>query len=152
MKSLAAGCGLSLFILLSVTAGNAAPTPAPKAAALAKQFVPGTYRQVDTVTNVPLDVGNLIVIVAGKPGQIGFSIGAVRQADTNGGFVVGVLPLALPATWSRTSSAGNCRVSFAPLAHGLKVTQDAGFGDCGLGEGASAGGTYVLIPEKPLKT
>jgi hypothetical protein len=121
-------------------------------AAAPERFVPGTYRQIDTVTKKTLAIGNQIVIIAGKPGRLGFSVNAVRQADTNGGFVAGVLPGVLPATWSRTSSAGNCRLIFEGLPKGLKVTQDLGFGDCGFGAGVSASGTYQLVPEKPLKT
>jgi len=34
----------------------------------------------------------------------------------------------------------------------LKVTQDAGFGDCGFGYGVTASGTYLLVAEKPPKT
>jgi hypothetical protein len=124
----------------------------PAAAAAPERFVPGTYRQIDTVTKKPLEVGSQIVIIAGKGGRLGFSVNAVRQTDANQGFVAGVLPTVLPATWTRTSSVGNCRLIFEGLAHGLKVTQDAGFGDCGFGAGVSASGTYLLVAEKPLKT
>ena len=132
----------ALVVLLGNTAGAAVPA----------RFVPRTYRQIDTVTKKPLGVGNQIVIIAGKAGRLGFSVNAVRQTDANQGFVAGVLPAGLPATWTKTSSAGNCRLIFEGLPHGLKVTQDLDFGDCGFGYGVSASGTYALVPEKPLKT
>ncbi len=135
----------SLFLSV-VLLGEAAAGPAPA------RFVPGTYRQIDTVTKKPLGVGNQIVIIAGKAGRLGFSVSAIRPSDENGGFVAGVLPGLPPATWSKTSSSGNCRLTFESLPHGLKVTQDLAFGDCGLGSGVSASGTYALVPEKPLKT
>jgi hypothetical protein len=130
-----------------VTLLGASPAPAP-----AERFVPGTYRQIDTVTKKPLGVGSQIVIIAGKGGRLGFSINAVRQTDANQGFVAGILPPALPGTWTKASSAGNCRLLFEVDGHSLKVTQDLEFGDCGLGAGVSASGTYALVPEKPLKT
>jgi hypothetical protein len=136
------GAAASLVVLL----GAATPPPAAR-------FVPGTYRQIDTVTKKPLGVGNQIVIIAGKGGRLGFSVNAIRQADENQGFVAGVLPVGpLPATWQKASSSGNCRLLFEAAGHGLKVTQDLVFGDCGFGEGVSASGTYALVPEKPLKT
>jgi hypothetical protein len=132
----------ALVVLLWVPAGAAEP----------ERFVPGTYRQIDTVTRRPLPVGNQIVIIAGKAGRLGFSVNAVRQADSGQGFVAGVLPGLLPATWTKSSAAGNCRLIFEGVTRGLKVTQDLAFGDCGFGAGVSASGTYALIPEKPLKT
>jgi hypothetical protein len=142
--SLAAVC---LFVLLSSIAAAATPPPAPAPA----KIVPGTYRQIDTVTKQPLAVGSQIVIIAGKAGRLGFSVNAVRQADMNQGFVVGLLPAGPPLTWSRTSEAGNCRLSFEALPKAVRVTQDLGFGDCGFGAGVSATGTYGLVAEKPLK-
>jgi hypothetical protein len=114
-------------------------------------FVPGTYRQIDVVTKKALTLGNQLVVIAGKPGRIGFSLNALRQTDASLGFIVGVLPLALPATWTRTSSAGKCRLTFENAGHFLKVIQDATFGDCGLSAGVTAAGTYQLVPEIPLK-
>jgi len=149
MRFHAAGCGLSLLVLLSVSTASAAPPPALGAA---KPLAPGTYRQIDTLTKAVLPVGNQIVIAAGKGARLAFSVNAVSQSSTNGGFAVGILPGALPATWTRTSSAGNCRLTFEPIPKGVKVTQDAGFGDCGFGPGANATGTYVLRAETPLKT
>ncbi len=135
---------VSLFLALSGPAGAETPAAAAK-------IVPGTYRQIDTVTKQPLALGSQIVIIAGKAGRLGFSLNAVRQADMNQGFVVGLLPAAPPLTWSRTSAAGNCRLSFDVLPKALKVTQDVGFGDCGFGAGVNATGTYALVAEKPLK-
>jgi hypothetical protein len=149
MRSTAAGCSLSLLVLLTVSTATAAPTPAPAAA---KPLAPGTYRQIDTVTKKVLAVGNQIVIAAGKGARLAFSMNAVSQSSENGGFAVGLLPGTLPATWSRTSSAGNCRLTFEAMPKAVKVTQDAGFGDCGFGPGANASGIYALIPETPLKT
>jgi hypothetical protein len=126
--------------------------PLSAGAAAGQHFVPGTYRQIDTVTKQPLAPGNQIVIIAGKGGRLGFSVNALRQTDASQGFIAGVLPAALPGTWTKTSSAGNCRLLFEGLTHGLKVTQDLAFGDCGFGTGVSASGTYALVPEKPLKT
>jgi hypothetical protein len=118
-----------------------------------QHFVPGTYRQIDTVSKKPLGVGSQIVIIAGKGGRLGFSVNAVRQTDANQGFVAGILPTALPGTWTKTSSSGgNCRLLFEGAGHDLKVTQDLEFGDCGFGAGVNASGTYALVPEKPLKT
>ena len=121
-------------------------------AALPEPFIPGTYRQIDTVTKQALPVGNQVVIIAGKGGRLGFSINAVRQIDTNQGFVVGTLPAVMPAVWSRTSSSGNCKLISERLPKGLKITQDMEFGDCGFGAGVSASGTYALVAEKPFKT
>lgn len=121
------------------------PSPAPS------RFVAGTYRQMDTVTKQALPVGSQIVLIAGKAGKLGFSINAIRQSDTNQGFVAGVMPEGNPAVWSRTSSSGNCRITFESLPQALKVTQDAAFGDCGFGYGVTANGTYGLVAEKPLK-
>jgi hypothetical protein len=149
MRSLAAGCGVGLLVLLAVSAASEAATPAP---AVGKPFVPGTYRQIDTVTKALLPVGNQVVIAAGKAGRLAFSMNAVSQASANGGFAVGILPSSLPATWTRTSATGNCRLTFEVIPKGIRVTQDAGFGDCGFGAGANASGTYALIPETPLKT
>jgi hypothetical protein len=136
---------LGLFVLLSEVAVAATKAPAPA------RIAPGTYRQIDTVTKQPLELGNQIVIIAGKGGRLGFSVNAVRQSDMNQGFVVGLLPAQPPLTWSRTVSSGNCRLTFEALPKGLKLTQDASFGDCGFGYGVSASGTYALVAEKPLK-
>jgi hypothetical protein len=133
--------------LAAGAAGAATPAPAPPAV----RILPGTYRQIDTVTKKPLALGNQIVIIAGKGGRLGFSVNAVRQSDMNQGFAVGLLPVQPPLTWSSTSSSGNCRLTFEALPKGLKLTQDAGFGDCGFGYGVSANGTYALVTEKPLK-
>jgi len=142
MALLQAASAAALVALLGAAAG----TPAPD------HFVPGTYRQIDTVTKKPLGVGSQIVIIAGKAGRLGFSVNAVRQTDSNQGFVAGILPPALPGTWTKTSSSGNCRLLFESAGRALKVTQDLEFGDCGFGAGVSASGTYALVPEKPLKT
>jgi hypothetical protein len=147
MTLLRSGALIAMLVMLSGTANAATPAPAP-----APKWVAGTYRQIDTVTKSVLPVGNQIVIIAGKAGRLAFSLNAVRQSDTNQGFAVGMLPPALPATWTRTSAAGNCRLLFVGIPHGLKITQDAGFGDCGFGEGVSASGTYQLVVEAPLKT
>ncbi len=148
MALLRSGMVAAILALCWAPAGAAGPAgPAGP-----RSFVPGTYRQIDTVTKKPLEVGSQIVIIAAKGGRLGFSVNAVRQTDADQGFIAGTLPGALPATWTRTSSAGNCRLIFESLAHGLKVTQDTGFGDCGFGAGVNASGTYQLIPEKPLKT
>jgi hypothetical protein len=137
-------CGAlaGMFVLLCGVAGAAMP----------EHFVPGTYRQIDTVTKKTLPVGNQVVIIVGKGGRLGFSVNAVRQVDTNQGFVVGTLPAVMPAVWSRTSSSGNCKLVFEGLPQGLKITQDTGFGDCGFGSGVSASGIYALVAEKPFKT
>jgi hypothetical protein len=140
------GALLVALVLLSDTAVAATPPPVAK-------FVPGTYRQIDTVTKKPLPVGNQVVIIAGKAGRLAFSLNAVRQIDTNQGFAVGILPPVLPGTWTRTSAAsGNCKLLFESIPHGLRITQDAEFGDCGFGAGVSASGTYQLVAEAPLKT
>ena len=136
---------LNLLVLLGGVAAAATPPPAPA------KVVPGTYRQIDTVTKQPLAVGSQVVIIAGKAGRLAFSLNAVRQADMNQGFVVGLLPAVPPLTWSRTSSSGNCRLTFEALPKALRVTQDVGFGDCGFGAGVAATGTYALVAEKPLK-
>jgi hypothetical protein len=123
--------------------------PAAAPAADQQQFVPGSYAQIDTVTKKPLPVGSRIVIMAGKAGQLGFSINAVRQSDSNLGFIAGLLPAALPAVWTHNSDAGNCKLTFEKVPGGLRVTQDAAFGDCGFGYGVSASGTYMLVAQKP---
>jgi hypothetical protein len=145
MRLPAALCGVCLLVLLTGPAIAATPPPA--------QLVPGTYRQIDTVTKKRMEVGNQIVVIAGKAGRLGFSINAIRQTDSNQGFIAGVVETALPATWIRTSSSGNCKLTFEHLSpRGLKVTQDAAFGDCGFGYGVSATGSYELVAELPLKT
>ena len=139
---------MTLVLRLGIAAGLVALLGA--AGPPAAQFVPGTYRQIDTVTKKPLGVGNQIVIIAGKGGRLGFSVNAIRQTDENQGFVAGVLPAGpLPATWQKASSSGNCRLLFEAAGRWLKVTQDLVFGDCGFGYGVSASGTYALVPEKP---
>jgi hypothetical protein len=142
LQTLRRCAAIALVGLLGASPG----TPAPE------RFVPGTYRQIDTVTKKPLGVGSQIVIIEGKAGQLGFSVNAVRQTDASQGFVAGILPAVLPGTWTKSSSAGNCRLLFEGAGHGLKVTQDLEFGDCGFGSGVSASGTYALVPEKPLRT
>jgi hypothetical protein len=132
-------CLLGLLVALAGPAG----------AAPAARFVPGTYAQIDTVTKKPLPVGSQIVIMAGKAGQLGFSINAMRQSDANLGFIAGLLPPALPAVWTHNSPAGNCKLTFEGVPNGLKVTQDATFGDCGFGVGVNASGTYLLVAPKP---
>ena len=138
---------IAMVVLLSGSANAATPAPA-----VASKWVPGTYRQIDTVTKRVLAVGNQVVIISGRGGRMGFSVNAVRQIDTNQGFAVGILPPALPGTWTKTSSSGNCRLLFESAGRALKVTQDLEFGDCGFGAGVSASGTYALVPEKPLRT
>jgi hypothetical protein len=135
-----AGAGAGLFALLLGTA----------AAAQTAKLVAGTYRQIDTVTKRALIPGNQIVVVAAKGGRVAFSVSAMRQTDAGLGSVVGVIPAVLPATWSQSSEAGNCRLTFENVPHGIRVVQDAGFGDCGFGTGISATGTYQLVAEKPL--
>jgi len=139
----AALAAISLFLLVNGIAEAVAPASA--------RIVPGTYRQIDTVTKQVLAVGSQVVIIAGKGGRLGFSVNAVRQADMNQGFVVGLLPAGPPLTWSRAAASGNCRLTFEPLPKALKVTQDAAFGDCGFGYGVTATGTYALVAEKTLK-
>jgi hypothetical protein len=139
-RRLPAAGGAALFTLLLGAAG----------AAQTAKLVPGTYRQIDTVTKKPLEPGNQVVLVAAKGGRIAFSVNAIRQTDAGLGFVVGVIPAGLPATWSSSSASGNCRLTFQSVPHGFKLTQDTGFGDCGFGSGISATGTYALVAEKPL--
>jgi hypothetical protein len=137
---------VTLALLVAVTASAASPPPPGMPP-------PGTYRQADVVTKKPLPVGSQLVIIAGKGGKTGFSINAIRALDSNQGFVAGLLAGPLPLTWSQTSSTtGNCRLKFEAVPHGITVTQDAGFGDCGFGYGVTASGMYLLEPEKPLKT
>ena len=135
-------CALTLLVLLTGIAEAAGP-----------QLAPGTYRQVDSVTKKRLEVGNQIVIIAGKGGRVGFSINAIRLTDSNLGFVAGAVDGTLPAIWTRTSASGNCRLTFDVFPpRGLKVVQDAGYGDCGFGSGVSATGNYELVTEQPPKT
>jgi hypothetical protein len=139
---------LGLALVASAAPATAeAPNPTP---------VPGTYQQADPVTRKPLPTGSQLVIIAGKSGKLGFSINAIRALDSNQGFVAGLLNGPLPLTWTQISSTtGNCRLHFArvpAIPHALAVTQDLGFGDCGFQTGVTANGTYVLIPEKPIKT
>lgn len=136
-------CALSWLVLLSGIAD----------AAGSAQLIPGTYRQIDSVSKKRLEVGNQIVIIAGKGGRVGFSLNAIRQTDSNLGFVAGAVDGTLPVTWSRTSVSGNCKLTFEVLPpHGLKVVQDAAFGDCGFGSGVTATGSYELVAEQPLKS
>ena len=101
-----------LFVLISGASATAATAPAPRP----PRIEAGTYRQIDTVTKQPLAVGNQIVIMAGKAGKLAFSINAVRQADMNQGFVVGLLPATLPGTWSQsaTRAIAACRSRRSP--------------------------------------
>ncbi len=140
---------LSLFALLSGIAMAGTPPPAPA------KVVPGTYRQIDTVSKQVLPDGSQLVIMGREShfGRLAFSLNAVRQSDSNQGFAVGTLPLTLPPiTWTQTADSGNCKLTFEAVPNvGLKVTQDAGFGDCGFGAGVTANGTYQLLAEPPLK-
>jgi hypothetical protein len=137
---------IGLLILLLSRADAATPAPQYK-------LVPGTYRQINTVTKQPLPIGNQIVVIAGKGGRLGFSLNAVSQADANQGFAVGILSGTLPAVWTKTADSGNCKLTFERLSNdSLKVTQDNGVGDCGFGNGVTADGTYRLDVEKPPKT
>jgi len=138
-RQLAAGGAAGLFALLGA-AGSAQTA----------KLAPGTYRQIDTVTKKALAPGNQIVVVAAKGGRIAFSVSALAQTDATLGSVVGVIPATLPATWSQSRATGNCRLTFESVPHGIRVIQDAAFGDCGFGAGISASGTYQLVAEKPL--
>jgi hypothetical protein len=137
--------GRTVFPLVAaLTLVAATPSPSPPA------LVPGTYAQVSPETKKPLELGNQLVIIAGKSGRLGFSVNAVRALDDNQGFVAGVLGAGRPpVTWSQTATSGNCRLRFDLVPGGLKVTQDAAFGDCGFGYGVTADGTYALRTTKP---
>jgi hypothetical protein len=124
-------------------AGQPSPAPAPA-------LVPGTYQQVDLVSKKPLAVGSALVIVAGKGGQLGFSINAIRALDSNQGFIAGGLRGALPFTWTQSGRSGKCRLRFEAVPHGVRVTQDVVFGDCGFDAGVTADGTYLLVADKPI--
>lgn len=141
LRRIAAAAGL---VLLGATGQVQAQLPG--------RLVPGTYRQIDTVTKKPLPVGSMIIVADGKGGKVGFSLSAIRQLDSNTGDIAGLLTPSLPQVWTHTSAAGKCRLTFQGLAHGLKVTQDADFGDCGFGAGVSANGTYLLVADKPIPT
>ena len=134
---------------LACAAAMAGWVAAAAGVAAAAQPAPGKYAQIDTVTKQPLPLGSQIVIIAGKAGKLGFSINAMKQSDSTLGFIAGLLPAALPGTWIHNSEAGNCKLTFEPIPNGLKVTQDAAFGDCGFGTGVSASGTYLLVAQKP---
>jgi hypothetical protein len=134
---------LAAAAVLAATAG-AAPSPAPAVLA------PGTYEQIDLVSKKPLPVGSELVIVAGKGGQLGFSINAVRALDSNQGFIAGGLHGPLPSTWTQSGRSGNCRLRFEAVPHGVRVTQDVTFGTCGFDAGVTADGTYLLVAEKPI--
>ena len=141
-RVLAAGFACLVALLTGFTDAATLP-PQPK-------LQPGTYRQINTVTKQALPDGSQLVIIAGKAGRLGFSLNALRQSDSNQGFAAGTLPGTLPATWTQTSEAGNCKLTFEAVPNvGLKVTQDMGYGDCGFGAGVTANGTYRLVPEKP---
>jgi hypothetical protein len=139
-RRLLTGALAGLFVLPLGTAG----------ATQTIKLVAGTYRQIDTVTKKLLVPGNQIVLVAAKGGRIAFSVSALAQTDAALGSVVGLIPAVLPATWSQSTADGKCRLTFEGVPHGIRVTQDAGFGDCGFGAGISATGTYLLAAEKPL--
>jgi hypothetical protein len=160
MRALTACLGFLAFVA-ATPAPQHTVTPAPRHTAppapqhtaapgpqQAAKFEPGLYKQIDTVTKKIMPVGSQIIIVAGKGGTLGFSISAIRQLDSNQGFIAGTLPATMPATWTKAEEAANCKLVFDPLPHGFKVTQDAGFGDCGFGGGVTAAGTYTLA-EKP---
>jgi hypothetical protein len=134
-------------VLLALLLGTAGASPAP---APGPTLVPGTYRQIDTVTKKPLAPGNQIVVIAGKGGHLAFSVSAFAQTDARLGSVVGMIPAGLPVTWSQSTADAKCRLTFEPIPHGVRVVQDPGFGDCGFGSGMSAAGTYLLVPERPL--
>jgi hypothetical protein len=134
------------FAAAALVAAAAAAPPSPAPPALA----PGTYQQVDLVSKKPLPVGSELVIVAGKAGQLGFSINAVRALDSNQGFIAGGLLGPLPSTWTQTGRSGNCRLRFEAVPHGVRVTQDVKFGDCGFEAGVTADGTYLLVADKPI--
>ena len=136
----AAWAAWSFALLLGSTA--AAPTPKPTG-----NLAPGTYRQIDTVTKKPLVPGNQIVVVAAKGGRLAFSLNAVRQTDAGLGFVVGLIPATLPVTWTQDAAAGKCRLTFDPVPRGLRIVQDAAYGDCGFGSAINASGTYLPAPE-----
>lgn len=141
-RCLRAAAGALAWLLVSLAGSAGAAQPG--------RFVPGTYEQIDTVTKKPLDLGSRIVIMAGKAGQLGFSLNAVRQSDQNLGFIAGLLPPALPGVWTHNAESGNCKLTFEPVSNGLRVTQDLTFGDCGFGYGVNASGTYLLVAQKPL--
>ena len=84
---------VALALLLAAAAASPAPAPGPT-------LVPGTYRQIDTVTKKPLAPGNQIVVVPAKGGRLAFSVSAFAQTDARLGSVVGLIPPGLPATWS----------------------------------------------------
>jgi hypothetical protein len=130
--------------VLAATAA-AAPLPAPPGT-----LAPGTYQQVDLVSKKPLPVGSELVIVAGKGGRVGFSINAVRALDSNQGFIAGGLQGPLPVTWTQAGRSGNCRLRFEAVPHGVRITQDLTFGNCGFDAGVTADGTYLLVAEKPI--
>lgn len=140
---------LAACLIVLLTGFAQAATPPPK---VAPKLQPGTYRQINTVTKQALPDGSRLVIIGGKGGRLGFSLNAFRQSDSNEGFAVGTLPPTLPATWTQTADSGNCKLTFEAVPNvGLKVTQDASFGDCGFGAGVTANGTYQLVAEPALK-
>jgi len=134
----------ALGLLAALLVGSAALAVAADPPGLG----PGTYVQVDPVTKKPLELGSQIVVIAAKGGRLGFSISALRSLDLHLGFVAGVLEPQLPATWTRSSAGGNCRLRFERVPHGVRVTQDDAYGDCGFGDGVTASGTYLFAAEK----
>lgn len=115
-------------------------------------FSAGNYRQLNTVTKKPLPVGNTIVLVRAKNGKLGFSINAIRELDSNQGFVAGTFQPASKVVWVQKSEGANCRLTFTAIPNGMTVVQDAGFGDCGFGNGVDASGTYRWMGEVGSKT
>ena len=76
------------------------------------------------------------------PWQGAFYPAGLKQAEE--------LAYAMPG-YATTARAELSKLLLEVLPKGLKLTQDAGFGDCGFGYGVSADGTYALVAEKPLK-
>ncbi len=82
----------------------------------------------------------------------GTSIDAIRELDSNQGFVAGTFQPASKVVWVQKSDGANCRLTFTAIPNGMTVVQDAGFGDCGFGNGVDASGTYRWMGEVGSKT